>query len=75
MGARMRPLSLERRAVPAGNQPTDLERAQLHKSMIAYAGTYKIAGDRVVHHIEHRPGTMRASDPIRSDFSGLTATD
>jgi Lipocalin-like domain len=40
------------RVVPAGDQPTDGERVQLHKSMLAYAGTYAIAGDKVVHHID-----------------------
>jgi hypothetical protein len=34
------------RIVPAGDQPTDAERVQLHRSMVAYAG-YK-----VVHHID-----------------------
>ena len=40
------------RVFPAGDQPTDAERVQLHKSMVAYAGTYTIAGDKVVHHID-----------------------
>jgi Lipocalin-like domain len=40
------------RAVPSGDQPTDAERVQLHKSMVAYAGTYTIADDKVVHHID-----------------------
>ena len=40
------------RVVPAGDPPTDAERAQLHKSMIAYAGTYMIEGSKVVHHID-----------------------
>jgi Lipocalin-like domain len=39
------------RVVP-GDQPTDGELVQLHKSMLAYAGTYAIAGDKVVHHID-----------------------
>jgi Lipocalin-like domain len=38
--------------VPAGDQPTDWERAQLHKSMVAYGGTYTIAGDKG--HPSHR---------------------
>jgi Lipocalin-like domain len=54
------------RVVPAGNQPTDVERAQLHKSMLAYAGTYKIAGDRVVHHIDVAWNNARlGSDQVR----------
>jgi hypothetical protein len=40
------------RVVPAGDQPSDSERAELHKSMIAYAGTYTIAGEKVIHHID-----------------------
>lgn len=54
------------RVVPAGSQPTDEERAQLHKSMLAYAGTYKIAGDRVVHHIDVAWNNARiGSDQVR----------
>jgi hypothetical protein len=32
--------------------PTDAEKIGLFSSMIAYAGTYEIAGDRVVHHVD-----------------------
>jgi hypothetical protein len=32
--------------------PTDAERISLHKSMISYAGTYTIDGDKVVHHVD-----------------------
>ncbi|HTZ68064.1 MAG TPA: lipocalin-like domain-containing protein [Roseiarcus sp.] len=54
------------RVVPAGTQPTDGERAQLHKSMIAYAGTYTIAGEKVVHHIDIAWNNARlGSDQIR----------
>lgn len=31
---------------------TDQERAELHRSMAAYAGTFKVDGDRVVHNID-----------------------
>jgi hypothetical protein len=37
---------------PAGPVPTDAEKIGLFSSMIAYAGTYEIAGDRVVHHVD-----------------------
>jgi hypothetical protein len=40
------------RVIPVGDQPTDAEWVQLHKSMIAYAGTYTIARHKVVHHID-----------------------
>jgi len=54
------------RVVPAGEQPTDEERVQLHRSMIAYAGTYTIAGDRVVHHIDIAWNNARlGSDQVR----------
>jgi hypothetical protein len=54
------------RLVPAGDQPTDAERAQLHKSMLAYAGTYTIAGDKVVHHIDIAWNNARlGSDQVR----------
>ncbi len=54
------------RVVPAGDQPTDEERVQLHRSMIAYAGTYTISGDRVVHHIDIAWNNARlGSDQVR----------
>ena len=54
------------RVAPAGDQPTDAERVQLHKSMLAYAGTYTIAGDRVVHHIDIAWNNARiGSDQVR----------
>jgi hypothetical protein len=37
---------------PAGEVPTPAERAALHESLIAFAGTYSIEGDRLVFHIE-----------------------
>lgn len=56
----------EGRAAPAGDHPTDAERVQLHKSMLAYAGTYTIAGDRVVHHIDIAWNQARlGSDQVR----------
>jgi hypothetical protein len=54
------------RVVPAGDRPTDVERAQLHKSMLAYAGTYEIAGEKVVHHIDIAWNNARiGSDQVR----------
>ena len=40
------------RSPPAHDPPTDAERAALHKSLIAFAGSYSIEGDRLVFHIE-----------------------
>jgi hypothetical protein len=31
---------------------TDQERAELFKTMVAYAGTFTVEGDRVVHHVD-----------------------
>ena len=54
------------RVVPGGDQPTDAERVQLHKSMLAYAGTYTITGDSVVHHIDIAWNNARlGSDQVR----------
>jgi Lipocalin-like domain len=54
------------RVVPGGDQPTDAERVQLHKSMVAYAGTYTITGEKVVHHIDTAWNNARlGSDQVR----------
>jgi hypothetical protein len=54
------------RVAPVGDQPSDVERIQLHKSMLAYAGTYTIAGDRVVHQIDIAWNNARlGSDQVR----------
>jgi hypothetical protein len=54
------------RVVPSGDQPTDAERVQLHRSMVSYAGTYTIAGDKVVHHIDIAWNNARlGSDQVR----------
>jgi len=34
------------------NEPTDEERIKLHKSMLAYGGTYDVSPGKVVHHID-----------------------
>ncbi|HEY8611716.1 MAG TPA: lipocalin-like domain-containing protein [Roseomonas sp.] len=41
-----------RRPRPVGVAATDAERADLHRSMCAYAGTYALDGQRIVHRIE-----------------------
>jgi len=40
------------RPAPANDPPTDAERAALHKSFIAFAGSFEIDGDRLLFHIE-----------------------
>jgi Lipocalin-like domain len=40
------------RPAPQHTPPTVAERAALHETMLAYAGTYRVDGDRIVHHIE-----------------------
>ena len=40
------------RAIPAGPSPTQRERAALHDTLFAYAGTYTIDGGQVVHHVD-----------------------
>jgi hypothetical protein len=44
-------LVADNRAKPTGGVPTDKEKAELFGTMIAYAGTYRIDGDTVVHDV------------------------
>jgi hypothetical protein len=54
------------RIKPQEEAPTDEERVKLHKSMIAYAGTYTIEGGKVVHHVDISWNGARAgSDQVR----------
>jgi hypothetical protein len=54
------------RAAPKQTPPTEAERAALHGSMIAYAGTYRIEGNKVIHHIEVAWDQARiGSDQVR----------
>jgi len=45
-------LVADNRVKPTGAVPTDEEKAKLFGTMIAYAGTYRIDGDKVVHDVE-----------------------
>lgn len=45
-------LVADNRVKPTGAVPTDEERAKLFGTMIAYTGTYRIEGDRVVHDVD-----------------------
>lgn len=52
----------DNRKAPAGPVPTDAEMITLYKSVVAYAGTYTVDGNRITHHVdasqdERRTGT------------------
>jgi hypothetical protein len=54
------------RPAPQHSPPDPAERAALHETMLAYAGTYRVDGDRVVHHIEMAWDQARlGSDQVR----------
>ncbi len=40
------------RIVPADATPPDNERVALHDTMFAYAGTYSVEADKVIHHVD-----------------------
>ena len=40
------------RKAPASPRATDAEAAQLYRTMVAYAGTYKVEGNKVIQHPE-----------------------
>ena len=48
------------------NEPTDEERIKLHKSMLAYGGTYDVSPGKVVHHIDIEwNGKRLGTDQVR----------
>lgn len=48
------------------NEPTDEERIELHKSMLAYGGTYDLSPGKVVHHIDIEwDGKRLGTDQVR----------
>lgn len=48
------------------NEPSDEERIQLHKSMLAYGGTYSVSPGTVVHHIDIEwDGRRLGTDQVR----------
>ena len=54
------------RIKPNEEAPTDEERVKLHKSMIAYAGTYTIDGGKVIHHVDTSwNGARTGTDQVR----------
>jgi hypothetical protein len=40
------------RTKPAGVVPTDQEKKALYDSMLGYAGTFSVEGNKVIHHVE-----------------------
>ena len=48
------------------NEPSDEERIKLHKSMLAYGGTYDVSPGKVVHHIDIEwNGKRLGTDQVR----------
>jgi hypothetical protein len=45
-------ITAENRIQPEAANPTDEQRVKLHKTMIAYAGTYTVEADKVIHHVD-----------------------
>ena len=45
-------LIMDDRIVPRDAVPTDAERSKLHATMVAYAGTYSVEKEKVIHHID-----------------------
>jgi len=54
------------RIKPQEEAPTDEERIKLHKSMMAYAGTYTVDASKVVHHVDISwNGARTGTDQVR----------
>ena len=54
------------RVRPHEEAPTDEDRVKLHKSMIAYAGTYTIEDGKVIHHVDISwNGARTGTDQVR----------
>ena len=45
-------ITWENRVKPHDLIPTDQERLELYRTMVAYGGTYEVDGDKVVHHVD-----------------------
>jgi hypothetical protein len=44
-------LTADNRIKPLEANPTDEQRAKLHQTLQAYAGTYTVQADKVIHHV------------------------
>jgi hypothetical protein len=45
-------ITADNRLKPHDVAPTDEERVTLHRTMVAYAGTYSVEGEKVTHHVD-----------------------
>jgi hypothetical protein len=45
-------IAADNRLKPHSVAPTDEERVKLHQTMTAYAGTYSVEGEKVIHHVD-----------------------
>ena len=45
-------ITSDNRIKPHDVAPTDEERAKLHRTLTAYAGTYTVEADKVIHHVD-----------------------
>jgi hypothetical protein len=45
-------LTADNRIKPLEANPTDEQRAKLHQTLQAYAGTYTVQADKVIHHVD-----------------------
>lgn len=54
------------RRVATGGNPPDNERLALYDTMFAYAGTFSVVGDKVVHHVDISwNGVWTGTDQVR----------
>ncbi len=59
-------LAADNRIKPHGVPPTDPERVKLHQTMSAYAGTYTLDGEKVIHHVDISWTTRLGQEQIKS---------
>jgi hypothetical protein len=45
-------ITADKRIKPLDVNPTDEQRVKLHQTMTAYAGTYTLQADKVIHHVD-----------------------
>jgi hypothetical protein len=56
----------DNRIKPHDANATDEERVKLHRTMVAYAGTYTLEGDKVTHHVDVSSNeTWTGTDEVR----------
>jgi len=56
----------DNRIRPRAAVPTDEERIKLHQTMLAYAGTYTVQGDKAIHHLDASwDQTLTGTDQVR----------